>query len=201
MKKRALSLLMAVLMMLCMLTNAFAYNVYTVPEGTVVLEEVPVEYEVLVIPDSVLIISDRPQRYDNTSPLKYLSLGNGVQYIGSYSFSGTMISTVTIPNSVTEIGYQAFPSVGKAIIKKAAAKSLCSKEVPLGSIFPNATTIVIEADSTYFEYEELEYIKRFLYEGQIAYELKSIIFNDVSFPENYLSEGTIKISESAYEGC
>ncbi len=148
MKKRVLSIALALVLLLSMSTNCFALSTYTVPDGTVVLETVPTDYEMLIIPDSVQVIEDGQPAYN--SMLRYVSLGKGVQYIGSLSFAQTSIETVTIPASVTYIGYDAFTSVKTATFEAEAAINLFNYEenqpvdFTLRTAFPQAKTVHIK---------------------------------------------------------
>lgn len=46
--------------------------------------------------------------FENCSNLASVTLGDGLLYIGKYSFKKTALTSITIPNSVTFIGFQAF---------------------------------------------------------------------------------------------
>lgn len=201
MKKRLLSFALAIAIIISLCTNAFALSTYTIPEGTTVLEQVPLDYEVLVIPGDVLVISDSESSYSTGSyPLQYVSIGNGVQYIGRNSFSGASIQSVTIPNSVTYIGENAFPSVTKVILKSGAAKSFFdeSNGTILGTAFPAATTLVIDGNYSDFTTIELDNItfkfSQYLPEASIIFNDKTIVAN------NYLAEGSVTIPDCAYYG-
>jgi hypothetical protein len=62
----------------------------------------------IVIPDSVTFISDNVFR---DTPLTSISLGNGITYIGWDAFVGTQLTSIVIPDSTTFISNNAFDGV------------------------------------------------------------------------------------------
>lgn len=52
--EKVLSDVLVIALLFSLSTSAFAMSTYTVPAGTAVLEQVPMEYDVLVIPGDVL---------------------------------------------------------------------------------------------------------------------------------------------------
>ncbi len=195
--KKALSVILSIILVFSLATSVFALDTYTVPSDTVVLEQVPMDYTVLVIPGSVLFIQDREESYTQY-PLSFVSIGEGVQYIGENSFSGAQIKTVTIPNSVTQIGCNAFPSVTKVVLKSGAAKAIFGQErlSHFGGAFPAAKTLAIEADYSDFTSDEQLRIK----EDYLNYSYgTTVIFNDKTIvSNNYLAEGCVEIPQGAY---
>ncbi len=173
---------------------------YTVSSETAILDVVPVEYECLVIPGSVMVISDA-ENTGNYGPLTYLSLGDGIQYIGANSFSGAQnLRSVTIPGSVTHIGSRAFPYAEKVTLKKGAVESLVKSGLYFHDSFPNATTVIV--DGYYADVSSYSYFDAFiqLAETDPGRNVK-LQFNDVTFPESsdYLQDGVVEIPDSAYE--
>ena len=60
----------------------------------------------VVIPGSVKTIAE--YAFNNKGGLKSITLGKGIETIGDYAFSGTDIESITIPDSVTSMGSDAF---------------------------------------------------------------------------------------------
>ncbi len=49
--------------------------------------------------------------FSNNGKLATVSLGNGVTSIGEYAFVSTGLTALTIPGTVTSIGYGAFAAI------------------------------------------------------------------------------------------
>lgn len=60
----------------------------------------------VVIPGCVKTIAE--YAFNNKGGLKSITLGKGIETIGDYAFSGTDIESITIPDSVTSMGSDAF---------------------------------------------------------------------------------------------
>ena len=119
---------------------------------------------------------------DENTEITDLVIPNSVTNIGENAFNGCSgLTSVTIPNSVTSIGYQAFKG----------CSSLTSVEIP------NSVTSIgsLAFDGTAWYNNQPDGL---VYAGKVAYNYKGSMPANTSIT---LKEGTLAIAGSAFSGC
>ena len=157
----------------------------------------------VTIPDSVTNIGD--YAFEGCTELTSVTIGNSVTSIGSATFSRcTGLTSITIPDSVTSIGSHAFSwctgltsvTIGNSVMSIGWGAFLYCSSLTSVTIGKGVTSIGGSAfDGTAWYNNQPDGL---VYAGKVAYKYKGTMPSNTSI---VLKEGTLGITDSAFEGC
>ena len=157
----------------------------------------------VTIPDSVTNIGD--YAFEGCTELTSVTIGNSVTSIGSAAFSRcTGLTSITIPDSVTSIGSHAFSwctgltsvTIGNSVMSIGWGAFLYCSSLTSVTIGKGVTSIGGSAfDGTAWYNNQPDGL---VYAGKVAYKYKGTMPSNTSI---VLKEGTLGITDSAFEGC